>query len=115
MHRSSTILAVCGSSSLTHAPLWPCWANSNTDGVMGNAFCPLVIPVSDQLRADYTLIGNINVHALDVNSAAIATAVLTFAYDTSTVNDVPGHPGRGQVKPGTAERTLAAIRDQRTR
>ena len=69
----------------------------------------------DQLRADYTLIGNINVHALDVNSDAIATAVLTFAYDTSTVNGVPGHPGRGQVKPGESERTLATIRDQRTR
>lgn len=69
----------------------------------------------DQLRADYTLIGNINVHALDVNSDAIATAVLTFAYDTSTVNDVPGHPGRGQVKTSASERTLATIRDQRTR
>ena len=69
----------------------------------------------DQLRADYTLIGNINVHALDVNSDAIATAVLTFAYDTSTVNGAPGHPGRGQVKPGESERTLATIRDQRTR
>jgi hypothetical protein len=55
------------------------------------------------------------VHALDVNSDAIATAVLTFAYDTSTVNGEPGHPGRGQVKPGASERTLATIRDQRTR
>src|SRR6478752_611609 len=73
------------------------------------------IALYDQLRADYTLIGNINVHALDVNSDAIATAVLTFAYDTSTVNGVPGHPGRGQVKPGSSERTLATIRDQRTR
>ena len=54
-------------------------------------------------------------HALDVNSDAIATAVITFAYDTSTVNDVPGHPGRGQVKTGASERTLATIRDQRTR
>jgi Zn-dependent M28 family amino/carboxypeptidase len=69
----------------------------------------------DQLRADYTLIGNINVHALDVNSDAIATAVLTFAYDTSTVNGVPGHPGRGQVKPGASERTLATIRGQLAR
>jgi Zn-dependent M28 family amino/carboxypeptidase len=73
------------------------------------------IALYDQLRADYTLIGNINVHALDVNSDAIATAVLTFAYDTSTVNGVPGHPGRGQVKTGESERTLATIRDQRTR
>ena len=54
-------------------------------------------------------------HALDVNSDAIATAVLTFAYDTSTVNGAPGHPGRGQVKPGESERTLAAIRGQGTR
>ncbi len=63
----------------------------------------------DQLREDYTLIGNINVHALDVNSDAIATAVLTFAYDTSTVNGAPGHPGRGLVKEGKAERTLEMI------
>ncbi len=69
----------------------------------------------DQLRADYTLIGNINVHALDVNSDAIATAVLTFAYDTSTVNGAPGHRGRGQVMPVESERTLAAIWGLRTR
>ena len=37
-------------------------------------------------------------HALDVNSDAIATAVLTFAYDTSTVNGEPGRPGKGLVK-----------------
>ena len=49
----------------------------------------------DQLREDYTLVGNINMHALDVNSDAIATAVLTFAYDTSTVNGEPGRPGQG--------------------
>jgi Zn-dependent M28 family amino/carboxypeptidase len=48
----------------------------------------------DALREDYELVGNINVHALDVNSDAIATAVLTFAYNTSTVNGVPGKPGQ---------------------
>ena len=46
------------------------------------------------LDAGYDLHGNINVHALDVNADAIATAVLTFAYDTSTVNGVPRAPGR---------------------
>ena len=61
------------------------------------------------------LVGNINVHALDVNSDAIATSMLTFAYDTSTVNGVAGAPGRGQVKSDGSERTLATIRDQRTR
>jgi Zn-dependent M28 family amino/carboxypeptidase len=67
------------------------------------------------LREDYTLIGNINVHALDVNSDAIATAVLTFAYDTSTVNGAPGHPGGGLVKGGKFEGTLAKINHQRAR
>ena len=33
-------------------------------------------------------------HAVDVNSDAIATAVITFAYDTSMVNGVPRAPGK---------------------
>jgi hypothetical protein len=41
-------------------------------------------------------VGNINVHALDVNSDAIAASVLTFAYDTSTVNAVAGKPGKSK-------------------
>ncbi|WP_244927974.1 M28 family peptidase [Nocardioides sp. W7] len=49
----------------------------------------------DQLDEDYWLKGNINVGALDVNSDAIATAVLTFAKDTSTVNGVVTKPGTG--------------------
>ena len=73
------------------------------------------VALYDQLREDYELIGNINVHALDVNSDAIATSVLTFAYDTSTVNGEPGHPGRGLVKEGQAERTLAKITGQSAR
>jgi Zn-dependent M28 family amino/carboxypeptidase len=35
-------------------------------------------------------IANINEHALDVNSDLIAFAMLTFAYSTESVNDVPG-------------------------
>jgi Zn-dependent M28 family amino/carboxypeptidase len=54
------------------------------------------VALYDQLREDYELVGNINVDALDVNSDAIATAVLTFAYDTSTVNDVAGKPGKSK-------------------
>src|SRR4051812_46219362 len=42
---SSTIFAVCGSSSETHAPLLPyCW-NLKTDGAMGNRVCPEVMVV----------------------------------------------------------------------
>ena len=52
----------------------------------------------DLLREDYKLIGNINKHALDVNSDAIATSVLTFAKDTSTVNGDSGGPGKAALK-----------------
>ena len=52
------------------------------------------VALYDQLRADYELVGNINVHALDVNSDAIAATVLTFAYDTAVVNAVAGKPGK---------------------
>lgn len=78
-------------------------------GVAGAAYdpcyhraCDSRTPVADgadaalygQLAADDSLYGNVNVTALDVNSDAIATAVITFAYDTSAVNGVPRAPGR---------------------
>ena len=39
---------------------------------------------------------NVNLHALDINSDAVAFAVLTYAYSTETVNGVPGRkvPGK---------------------
>ena len=40
------------------------------------------------LNAEYDLVGNVNTFAFDVNSDAVAAAILTFAFDTSTVNDV---------------------------
>ena len=45
------------------------------------------------LNAEYDLVGNINTFALDVNSDAVATAIITFAFDTSTVNAVSS-PGK---------------------
>ena len=42
---SSTISAVCGRSSLSHAPLWPCCVNLKIDGATGKLFCPEVIVV----------------------------------------------------------------------
>ena len=42
---SSTIFAVCGSSSLTHAPDWPCCANLKIEGRPGSVFWPDVMPV----------------------------------------------------------------------
>ena len=75
-------------------------------GVVGAAYDPCYHQFCDNLtgagqnaavyallKQDYELVGNINVHALDVNSDAIATSVLTFAYDTSTVNGVKS-PGK---------------------
>jgi Zn-dependent M28 family amino/carboxypeptidase len=88
-------------------------------GVAGAAFDPCYhqfcdnlrgdgqnVALYNQLREDYELVGNINVHALDVNSDAIATAVLTFSYDTSSVNAVAGKPGKskGLFKPGRESR-----------
>jgi Zn-dependent M28 family amino/carboxypeptidase len=34
--------------------------------------------------------GNVSLHALDINSDAVAFAVLTYAYSTESVNGVPG-------------------------
>lgn len=61
----------------------------------------------DALREDYDLVGNINTYALDVNSDAVATAILTFAFDTSTVNGVvtPGKShGAGKSMDAMKER-----------
>ena len=46
-----------------------------------------------QLEEDYDLIGNVNTFALDVNSDAVAASIITFAFDTSTVNNVSA-PGK---------------------
>ena len=51
------------------------------------------VALYDALREDYDLVGNINTFALDVNADAVAAAVATFAFDTSTVNDVQA-PGK---------------------
>jgi Zn-dependent M28 family amino/carboxypeptidase len=56
------------------------------------------------LAEDYTLVGNVNVDALDQNSDAMATAIITFAYDTSTVNDEPRAPGRSHDAGNSGER-----------
>ena len=47
--------------------------------------------VHDALAATgYDLYGNLNTYAFDVNADATATAIVTFAYDTSTVNGDAG-------------------------
>jgi Zn-dependent M28 family amino/carboxypeptidase len=42
-----------------------------------------------QLRRVYRLFGNVNTFALDTNIDAVATAVVTYAYDTSTIPPRP--------------------------
>lgn len=49
------------------------------------------------LEEDYDLVGNINTWALDVNSDAVAAAIMTFAFDTSTVNGLSA-PGKSHGK-----------------
>jgi Zn-dependent M28 family amino/carboxypeptidase len=59
--------------------------------------CDSFTPVRDggdpeiyrQLDRMYPLLGNINLRALDVNSDAIATAVITYAMDTSSIPTRP--------------------------
>ncbi len=59
------------------------------------------------LDAEYDLVGNINTFALDVNSDAVAAAIITFAFDTSTVN--------GERSPGKSHgsgKSLDAMKDR---
>ena len=70
----------------------------------------------DALDEGYALVGNVNTFALDVNSDALATAVITFAFDTSTVNDVraPGKShGAGQERRRTRACSAVAERECR--
>ncbi|TWP54187.1 M28 family peptidase [Lentzea tibetensis] len=91
-------------------------------GVAGAAYdpcyhqpCDSFTPVADgadaalyaQLDAAYDLRGNLNAHALDVNADAIATAVITFAFDTSAVNGVRA-PGKSHGAPKSASAKAAA-------
>jgi Zn-dependent M28 family amino/carboxypeptidase len=62
--------------------------------------CDSFTPVRDggdpevyrQLDRMYPLLGNINLRALDVNADAIATAVITYAFDTSSLPTRPATP-----------------------
>ena len=68
------------------------------------------IALYNSLREDYQLVGNINRFALDVNADALAAAVITFAFDTSTVNDVraPGKSHKaGKTKDAFKNRAVA--------
>ena len=72
-------------------------------GTAGVAFDPCYHQACDSL-------GNVDDHALDVNSDAIAFAVLTFAYSTESVNGVPGKrvPGKYTIPaPAGPEGTFA--------
>lgn len=60
-----------------------------------------------QLEEDYDLVGNINTHALDVNSDAVAASIITFAFDTSTVNGV-----RAPGKSHGAGKSMDAFKDR---
>jgi len=66
-------------------------------GTAGEQFDPCYHEACDTL-------GNVNEHALEVNSDLIAFAMLTFAYSTESVNGVPGDevPGKPVVLPEPA-------------
>lgn len=58
-------------------------------GVVGDQYDPCYHEACDTFA-------NVNLHALDVNTDAVAFAVLTYAYSTESVNGVPGKkvPGK---------------------
>jgi Zn-dependent M28 family amino/carboxypeptidase len=72
------------------AQLDPCY-HQFCDNIRGDGHDAVLFAA---LAEDYNLVGNVNVDALDVNSDAIAATVLTFAYDSSSVNAVAGKPGK---------------------
>ncbi|GAA1034610.1 M28 family metallopeptidase [Virgisporangium ochraceum] len=75
--------------------------------------CDSFTPVKDggdpevyrQLDRLYPLIGNINLRALDVNADAIATAVITYAFDTSSIPTRPAVAASARSAPSA---TVAA-------
>lgn len=61
-----------------------------------------------QLRKVYKLVGNVNTFALDTNADAVATAVATFAQDTSSIPPrVPAAAARSATAAPTAHGTPA--------
>jgi Zn-dependent M28 family amino/carboxypeptidase len=75
------------------AQLDPCY-HEPCDNLTGEGQDPVLYA---QLAEDYTLVGNINTYALDVNADAVAAAVATYAFDTSAVNGVSS-PGKSHGK-----------------
>ena len=61
-----------------------------------------------QLRGYYDLVGNVNTYAFDINADAVATAIITSAFNTSTVNGVRTP---GQVPRRRRERARPPIYD----
>jgi Zn-dependent M28 family amino/carboxypeptidase len=76
-----------------------------------HAPCDSFTPVRDgadpevyrQLDRQYPLLGNINLRAFDLNADAIATAVITYAFDTSSI------PTRPAVAAARAAATKAEV------
>lgn len=87
VHKSVAEAALYG--GVAGAAYDPCY-HSFCDNLTG-AGQPVAL--YDELREDYNLVGNINTYALDVNADAVATAIITFAYDTKAVNAVSA-PGK---------------------
>jgi Zn-dependent M28 family amino/carboxypeptidase len=77
----------------------PCY-HSFCDNLRGDGQPVLLY---DQLREDYVLVGNVNRFALDVNSDAVADAVIRFATDASAVTGA-----RAPAPAATAARAAAA-------
>ena len=61
-----------------------------------------------ELRRRYRLFGNVNLFAFDTNADAVATAVATFAYDTSALPPRPATTAGATARATAAGGTAAA-------
>jgi hypothetical protein len=82
----------------------PCY-HAFCDNLRGDGQDPAVY---DALAAQYDLVGNVNTYALDVNADAVAAAVITFAFDSTTVNGVSA-PGKTH---GAGKSAMAHMRGE---
>lgn len=95
---------------LADVPYDPCY-HSACDGLTTTGGDQALYKALDKAYKQ-RLEGNINRIALDVNSDALAAAVITFAFDTSTVNG--GGVDTFSAKSAAPTRDLDAMRDRST-
>ena len=74
----------------------PCY-HEMCDALRNQVLTPADAAVYAELRAEYPMVGTVNMLAFEQNIDAIAHSVITFAYSTETVNGAVGSNGKGKT------------------